>query len=285
MLDWSRERVCIRYGIADSSPQKGKDWLLSSYDEICVEDVVPAFEAFFEIVRVHVQREELDVGPVHDRFRSAVRRCFSIPTALGSGATSLSHKRSSLLYAWSVGRPRESLAESLSMFVRSFYGFCSDMGTELGTAEYAYIKDISRLLPSWCCPRVITSDIQSDNAGDEGPMDLPRRPVIGCDVQDAEAEPAADFQTHRLISDIQIGHCERATPAKPQGVGACAFAEGEAYAQKHGRQVLMPNALVMPGTLHIIHNLLADVSDSLTQWDYFFRRLKVVVGLWKEGRK
>eukprot|EP00974_Lingulodinium_polyedra_P085447 8275314-Lingulodinium_polyedra.AAC.1 len=42
----------LRYGLADSSPQKGHDWLLSAVDNVHAEDVVPCFQAFKTLVTI-----------------------------------------------------------------------------------------------------------------------------------------------------------------------------------------------------------------------------------------
>eukprot|EP00959_Pyramimonas_sp_CCMP1952_P412912 8652523-Pyramimonas_sp.AAC.1 len=71
-----------------------------------------------------------------------------MPHALGSGASAAVHKASALLFSWSVGRVREDLGRDLDNFRCSFFGYCSDMGTELGLAELQ-VKSIECLLPRW----------------------------------------------------------------------------------------------------------------------------------------
>ena len=113
------EVAAIRYGIADSSPQKGHDGLLSAVDEINAEDVVPCFRSAHALIAESHRRLAADlVDPeqskhTHQVVFNGVRRVHAIPVALGSGATSLTHKVSALLFAWSCGRRREGLVESL----------------------------------------------------------------------------------------------------------------------------------------------------------------------------
>eukprot|EP00969_Alexandrium_andersonii_P335926 14847461-Alexandrium_andersonii.AAC.1 len=122
----------IRFGLADSSPQKRRDWLLSCYDEIDVRNLVPAFEAVTLLARGGVDASRWD--DLHATLLGSIRRHNSIPTALASGNTSLVHKVQRLVYSWSLGRCTGDINESLARFLASFFGFCSDLGVELGTA-------------------------------------------------------------------------------------------------------------------------------------------------------
>ena len=51
LMERSQHLPCIRFGIADSSPQKGHDWLLSATDEVAAKDVIPAWRAVCEMIK------------------------------------------------------------------------------------------------------------------------------------------------------------------------------------------------------------------------------------------
>ena len=103
----------LRFGMADSSPQKGHDWLLSAVDEIKLADVVPCFRAFNALVMVCGRRElgepydEETSGVDHEVLFRGVCRTTPLPVALGHGATNLSYKVAALVFAWSCGRRRQ----------------------------------------------------------------------------------------------------------------------------------------------------------------------------------
>lgn len=72
LLERREETRSIRFGLADSSPQKGFDFLLSMYDEILVADVVPLARAVNTLIQYTnsvIQEGEVESdgeGVVHD---------------------------------------------------------------------------------------------------------------------------------------------------------------------------------------------------------------------------
>jgi len=84
----------------------------------------------------------------HKLVAGAIRRFSCAPVALGSGASSLAHKVSALLFAWSLGRPRHNLEAKLREFCMTFCAFCADMGVGLGTAQFQ-VNVLGSLLPEW----------------------------------------------------------------------------------------------------------------------------------------
>ena len=136
-------RPTVRFGVADSSPQKGNDWLLSSCDEMLAVDVAPCFQAFQQLVGISDRRlaglpiDEKRSRMCHATVFQSISRVTNIPVALGQGATTLSHKVSALLHVWTLGRPPERLKEEVATYRASFVSFCADMGVELGVAQYA----------------------------------------------------------------------------------------------------------------------------------------------------
>ena len=88
----------LRFGWADSSPQKRKDWLLSAYDEILESLLVPAFRATQSMCRArHDERSgrPLDVVIFLEQVSvvaPAISRHDDPPSALGQGATNLPSK-------------------------------------------------------------------------------------------------------------------------------------------------------------------------------------------------
>ena len=131
----------IRYGMADSSPQHKKDWLLSMYDEINVESVIPAFRAVSALSLGQGETEEHETTIVQSLSR---HNC--LPQALGSGARSVAHKAKALLFAWSLGHPLQHFRDTLPLFRESFLAFVSDMGR---LAQFQCAQAEQDLLPEW----------------------------------------------------------------------------------------------------------------------------------------
>ena len=94
------KQYVVRFGIADSSPQKRDDWLLSSWDEIASEDLVATFRAVCALSSLDSDLSRLrstasglaELKALHSTVKKGVRRVFNLPYALGVGGTSLTHK-------------------------------------------------------------------------------------------------------------------------------------------------------------------------------------------------
>ena len=65
--------------------------------------------------------------------------------SLGSGKTSLEHEMRAIVHKFYVEAPSQHARTRLLEQVR---GVCMDMGTELGSADYAGLQS-SDLIPSW----------------------------------------------------------------------------------------------------------------------------------------
>jgi hypothetical protein len=290
----------LRYGIADSSPQKGHDWLLSAVDEVLANDAVPCFEAFKKLVadaarRAAGQAVEEETGAAnHKIVFKAIRRVTNIPVALGQGATTLTHKVAALMYMWCCGRKREDLRESLSEHLCSYVSFCADMGVELGVAEYV-VGDPLGLLPAWFQLDGVGMDVECA-AENDGHADfcLQVPAPVECDVmEESEPEPAAagtigaatagPLLTNAVVAADFDGGYEPAV--EPVLDASAHLAAALAYAKDKQATSLMPLALTLPAVLHIVHNLLREVDTSLEGWGEFWRKLKILESLFKFGRK
>ena len=275
-----RKEWVIRFGIADSSPQKRDDWLLSSWDEINAEDLIPTFRCVSTLARLDglgccvVSQDDgrSELRSLHSTVKKAIRRIFNLPYALGVGGTTLTHKVSGLVYTWAVVHGPEHLGD----FLRSFHGFCADMGTELGAAEFK-VEEPLALLPPWLQP---AEPVVFDGlSGDEQPILFD-----GVEMDDLgeEASPrvVADTMedTHEALASIQ-----NLQPTSDEHVEALKVADE--FVKSVARQALMPNAVTLPGSLHIINNILEEVSTQLKHWSSFFEKLQAFERLMTQGRK
>ena len=290
----------LRYGIADSSPQKGHDWLLSAVDEVLAKDAVPCFEAFTKLVSDAARRaagqavEEEASAANHKIVFDSIRRVTNIPIALGQGATTLTHKVAAMMYMWCCGRRREDLRESLSEHLCSYVSFCADMGVELGVAEYV-VGDPLGLLPAWFQLDGVGMDVECA-AENDGHADffLQVPAPVECDVmEESEPEPAAAGAIGAATAGPLLANAVVAAdfdggldPAMEPVLDASAhMAAALAYAKDKQATSLMPLALTLPAVLHIVHNLLREVDTSLEGWGEFWRKLKILEHLFKSGRK
>ena len=238
----------LRFGWADSSPQKRKDWLLSAYDEILESRLVPAFRAFQSMCRA--RHDERSGRPLDVEFfleqaaiiASVISRHDDPPSALGSGATNLANKCASLSFKWWL---QSGNLPKLQEFVASFKSFCADLGTEIGTVEFR-MQGLRSLLPTWLQLEGLEAD--TDTHVGDGQFDL-------------ESDLMEDAPPIRVAAS--------ASAADSQILDDTSF---------------LPNALTIPGALHLINNLLKEVSFEFVGWDDFLSQLKHFALLWRDGR-
>lgn len=145
LLQNSGDTLKIRYGIAESSPQKGHDWLLSAADEVKASDVVACFRSLALLVGIARGRV---ASAGEDAIRDEVAELRTSLWRSGKRATNLTHKVAALMYAWCCGRRRDDLQTQLLEYLSSYASFCADMGVELRIAEYV-VGDLWSLLPEW----------------------------------------------------------------------------------------------------------------------------------------
>lgn len=264
LLQNSDDTLKIRYGIADSSPQKGHDWLLSAVDEINASDVLSCFRSFDLLVSFARGRaagdgvDEAAERRAHETVYRSIRRVTNIPVALGQGATNLTHKVAALMYSWCCGRRRENLRGDILEYLSSYASFCADMGVELGIAEYI-VGDLWTLLPEWFEVESVGGDVAPEEVDSS----------IVCDVmEEGEAE----------------GACALVAVA-PEDEARRHFAIAADFARQRQASSFLPLALTLPAVLHIVHNLLREVDTKLRGWADFWPKLKMLERLFKDGRR
>ena len=256
LLLWRRRQVaeepCVRFAGADSSPQHGFNWLLSSSFYVPKRMVTSLFYA--------VQRMERDAGcrmageswqqdeqsrKDHALLLAHLRLEHDIPVALGHSAESVAHKCAALLHKWAL---RVGSREALREFTSTFFSMCSDMGTELGVSQFR-IHDATTLLPSWLLPDVMCADL-ADNWVDEA--------SVGENLWTSDLAEAPQPVRNALDLPSQASQPEN--------------------------MFFLPSAIQVPGALHIVNNALKEVSGSMAYWETWFEQLKAFEALWSCGR-
>jgi hypothetical protein len=173
-----------------------------------------------------------------------ITRRDDIPVALGKGCVKLADKCAGLAHKWWF---LTGTHDSLLAFRRSYCSFCTDLGTEVSVPEFR-VGPINTLLPAWA--------VQPVQPSEEG--QLPMEPDVHMDDQ-----PHFD-------EDFDCG----LAPQPP--------VQGPLFPGDQGS--FLPCAVTIPGAMHIVNNLVREVSDKLVHWDTFFKQLQTIELLWKVGR-
>ena len=190
-----------------------------------------------------------------------------IPAALGNRAESVSHKASAMLHKWGL---RCGKRTSLAKFRRTFFSFCTDLGTELGFGDFRTTGTtlVEELLPDWFLRDVFQSDV-----GDGATVRVSKSNVLGHGLESDVSQPQ---QTEPVIEGS-------AAVCQPQGGGGVPLAD--AFLDGSQRENwFLPGCVAIPGTLHIVNNALQEVTSKLFCWQAFNEDLKLFEQLWSQGR-
>ena len=197
-----------------------------------------------------------------------------------------------------------------------FFGYCTDMGTELGISQFK-VSDLSTLLPTWFRKEPLTSDVtveddavdldhlfnvnvdveladDEDMEGLDNWLDEPPRGLFELDVADDEGydnwldEPPGLFE-HDVADEPEIAqgymHKPEIAPTAEPEIAQGYMEQLRSFLVADGCNSLLPNALTIPAVLHIIHNMLLELADKLSHRKTFFGYLKLISLLFKEGRR
>lgn len=276
LLLWRRDEEeqheFIRFGGADSSPQHGYNWLLSSNFFIDRKNIVHVFRCIQRMVedscacisdgldREQSQQSKQD----HLDVLSMVRREHDLPVALGHHAESTAHKCAAMLHKFAMRISMNDRREKLRRFTLSFFSFCSDMGVEIGIGEFKVADgDLEPLLPNWLIGGDMASDLPKDALNFSGER-LSAAASFDLEPDIAPASAAVDVEA--LASE----HVEDREP-EPQD-------------RDFHSSIFLPQAMRIPGSLHIINNALEQVTEKLSHWQDFLAQLKIFEALWCCGR-
>ena len=155
---------------ADSSPQHGTDWLLSTLLSIDREALVPTMEAAQLLMRTAESFASLDDDDVCDTvamerdraglvLRQNMRFHRQLPMGLGSGHTTVEHKLKALLLKIV---PEAQLPASPAAILARIRAVCTDLGTESAMSDVSNLS-AEDLLPAWMQPDLLQPDV-----GDQG---------------------------------------------------------------------------------------------------------------------
>ncbi len=273
-------RVCARYVWADSSPQGGRDWLLSRSTEV-ESDGAPLLELMAAANTLARAVQGADAGRTAEAptlqerqecvrlLRSSLHEHTHPPAAMGLRQTNAAHKTAAFLHSLSLEVPPEHMLRAL----RNVVSFTADMGTEMSIPNFH--SRWKALMPAWRQQCVLRSDVaavtsetpQLDNDGSiaaGGPC---------CHLQEdvgSMVRSVASSSHHK--GEEQVGLPQPSAAAHPDctelGAGSGSGLFG-----------LLPFAISIPGMLHVCHNVLEDVDTGMSHWTIYWPQLRNLAAL------
>ncbi len=307
-LDAEAAESPVRYGFHDSSPMWGHDWLWSQYH------VLPGGDALLEVFSdAHILIRgllEWQAQPHGDdpsywkeacaapqilmeamrRIHSSFRSYTQPPMVIASGYAGLVHKLSASIQGAALARPT---LESLLGFCDSFVSMTTDMGTEMGMGDFRAAK-LSDVLPPWLqeglepfspdmaepqMAESVVAEMQVDMPeASEAASALPS--ALGVDPGPRRAGPMPAPAAPAVPSALGVDPGPRRAgptpaPAAPVVPSACGVDPGPPGAcAEEGSSFVFRHALTIPGTLHIFHNLCANMETVFPEWSEFWQQLR-----------
>ena len=221
-----------------------------------------------------------------------------VPSALAPGFSTAVHKAEAMCWQWAFSRHPDC---SLDDYVGGFCSNTSDLGTEASIPDLK-VSSPSSLLPQWYQSGSAGLEADVDAIVIEPPQeDAPQHAAAascdGCDPDaclamsssDAEESAAGDVDGARcrkgsdseLEPEMNSSDVEEVAaivpvpvpPPPPPPVPEQVPAPGAGSAAD-GR--FMRNGFEIAGMMHSVDNMLAKVHTSMSQWDQFWARIKVL---------
>ena len=198
---WKQDRH-LMFMWADSSPQSGRNWLMSMATPGRADKILEAASAATYLARTRSdwsdRWEALDLDlEEHARMTKILNDTLSnhtfLPVALGSGKGKVEDKSSALLQALALEcSSRAELKDRLDSIV----AWTTDMGTEL-TVPLFQTMSFEKLLPSW-----LHQSFQSDVGGSDAEPDAQELPEASSLMPRSLIVPGGLHITDNLLTDM-----------------------------------------------------------------------------------
>ena len=243
--------VACRYGFMDSSPLGGYDWMWCKHTMMDCGEPGGLLSFFHKVKKAHfallqafgeMEQEELqrDLAAVAEE--APFLQHTHLPICMGSGFSGVAHKMAGLLQCFCLERPKQ---EDLVAFINGFVSFTTDMGTEIGLSNFKG-NSLRDLLPTWALA-----------PGDQS-------------LQDDVRKGPRHYQFEVVDDDGLEADVLRGAPPS-RNVTSDAQAPWSGGAQSN---FIFQHVLMIPGTLHIIHNMTHELHNIIPNWSLLWKSLK-----------
>ena len=267
-----------RYLLVDSSPQGGRDWLLSKALVVHASPLklVQAAETLSNLVaRMEEQQNSRELDPLLDaeedeqkliaQIRDGLNMHTLPPAALGLSHSNTAHKASALLHAMTLEVPAHAFQHQL----RCVLSVTGDLGVEIGIPSFS--SPLQVLMPTWRRQRFekLVSDVQIDlplgNAAlqEDGDFFLQSRSNPSSPMSQDAAPSQPDEEEVYEECNLQVS-AKLAAPSDPSDATYNILLHDAFITHPAWEHIVMPFAMAVPGMLHISGNLLEDVTASLS---------------------
>ena len=271
-----------RYVMVDSSSQVGADWMVTVVTEIAADQLVPVCTAVERIAALRDTNKEAraatsggdhepdeadvlqEIQDMEETIARAVCMHTLPPVAIGYGSSSLSHKASALCHQMRLERSSWS---EVRWMAHTVCAFTTDLGTEHNLYKVPARVDLSELVPGF--EDMFNTEPTEPDPEPDGPVTASPAVEIESSVE-AEAVEAPDDQGQEVVQAVQslegfaVGDPEMSIDAD-----AADDLEVAPAASGHLDQALFDQAVPIPGFMHVLHNSVRDVTNSLAAFDWF----------------
>ena len=284
----SFDTMHFRFLMADSSPQGGRDWLLSRATSFAKQPSLLR-RVFADLLEENRRAAGEKAGTAQEQVMFLHKHLIHHalpPVAMGLSQTNVARKSSALIHAHMLEcKPRDvniALLATLSM--------TGDLGTEIGIPDFR--SPFKELLPPWQRQWVeeLVPDYAEVAAQDTEitcEMQRLQRQVVaapgplGLEVDGDSDAAASSPEPEVLVEDGVAWHSDdegQPTPAT-QEADAMTILQEAWQANPQWHTMIFPFAMAVPGTLQIVNNLLHEADTLMTAWKEWWGQLKNINAL------
>ena len=291
------------YPQIDSSPQAGEDWLMTCLLWIQKDKVVDVLRAFHMLCnsgkRLQQAIQTGDAQSARDilleRARSSQEMSLWMkyrqlsPVAIGLKAASLEAKTRGSLHTLLLHSPKPH-KETMLTVTGNVIGLTPDLGTESGIIDFQ-AQSWSDLMPSWMnlkkeAEAGLEVDVDDVGFSEDVWADF-SEDVLPRVLESPSARPEAGEPTVQAPSNPgdQAEAKDAAAPSNPKKEEEEEEDDDDHHMQEAVKQLpfVFPNSLVVPGILHVLHNMVKSLVKSLPSFKKWLVGLKALVKLLCKG--
>ena len=165
-----------RYGWADSSPHRGREWFQCKEAYVKNSDIVTLARAvdslISELAKDAPELEHEERERCNKAIETLMKVVIKMPQAKGEGATNVEHLAACFCQTslWDTGT-----AAALQTHVDEYLSFCCDLGVDSGIRSFQVTSPVD-LLPPWLQEELTEVQLQPDLGDDDAELPAPAPP-------------------------------------------------------------------------------------------------------------
>ena len=250
------ESGITQWSTVDSSPQGAYDWVLHGSRKMRNSDLLPAMDDANVLCNQNMAPEARKAAA--DRLSSKLGIILGVPTAVGSGRSSLIRKIHAVVHSTRLVSTSWRMAARLMC---STFSWTGDLGVESGM--WTFNKPLSQVFGAW--PAQADQEAGEDDGEEQG---------------DQEHDDAFDFVAEQEEQPMEFDFLDGEPDVAAEDNLDDHRHDGQEFSDD-AYQLDLRKSLFVAGVLHVMHNTTRDLGEQLTHWSEYIEQLRQVSRLLK----